>query len=125
MRRSRFLSLSGARPLSEPLPIGGRQLPDSSAFCPSMCNSIHILTCRHKSTNRPHYAARILKNGNGVADSLPLGSGNLDVQLGRQRLPLAHPRRTVVLSQRVVEGSFLATRVIASFVECVYSDRSH
>ena len=25
---------------------------------------------------------------NGVADSLPSGSGNLDVRLGRQRLPI-------------------------------------
>src|SRR5258708_883425 len=71
MRRSRFLSLSRARPPSEPLPIGGHQLPDSSAFCPSMCNSIHILTCKHKWTNRPHYAARILQHGNGVVDSCP------------------------------------------------------
>ncbi len=35
---------------------------------------------------------------NGVADSLPSGSGSLDVQQGRQRLPLAHPLRTLELS---------------------------
>jgi hypothetical protein len=29
------------------------------------------------------------QHGNGVADSRPAGSGNLDVHLGRQRLPLA------------------------------------
>ena len=28
------------------------------------------------------------QRGNGIPDSMPLGSGNLDVQLGRQRLPL-------------------------------------
>jgi hypothetical protein len=32
------------------------------------------------------------QHGNGVADSLPLGSGDLDVQLGR-RLPVARPPR--------------------------------
>jgi hypothetical protein len=31
------------------------------------------------------------QHGNGVADSLPSGSGNLDVQLGRRRLPVANP----------------------------------
>jgi hypothetical protein len=31
------------------------------------------------------------QRGNGVVDSLPLRSGNLDAQPGRQRLPLAHP----------------------------------
>jgi hypothetical protein len=46
------------------------------------------------------------QRGNGIAESLHLGSGNLDVQLGRQRLPLSHPLRTLKLSQRAVEGSF-------------------
>ena len=32
---------------------------------------------------------------NGVADSLPSGSGNLDVQLGRHWLPFAHPLQTL------------------------------
>jgi hypothetical protein len=40
---------------------------------------------RHKWTQSQH--------GNGVDDSLPSGSGNLDVTLGRQRLPFAHPLR--------------------------------
>jgi len=31
-----------------------------------------------------------LRARNGVDDSLPSGSGNVGVQLGRQRLPLAH-----------------------------------
>jgi hypothetical protein len=31
------------------------------------------------------------QHGNGVADSLPSGSGNLDVQLGRHRLPFPYP----------------------------------
>jgi len=51
------------------------------------------------------------QNGNGVIDSLPLESGNLDVQLGRQRLTLAHPLCTVVLSKQAIEGSFQSTRV--------------
>src|ERR1700683_5385776 len=84
MRRSPFLSLSGAHPLSEPLPIGGRQLPDSLACRPSLCSILHILACNKKGVNRPHCAVRILKHGNGVADSLPGGSGNLNVQPGRQ-----------------------------------------
>jgi len=29
--------------------------------------------------------------GQGVGDSLPSGSGNLNIHLGRQRLPFAHP----------------------------------
>ena len=39
----------------------------------------------------PRVAKGVGQHGNGVADSLPSGSGNLDVHLGRQRLPLAHP----------------------------------
>src|SRR5271167_4300561 len=31
------------------------------------------------------------QHGNGIDDSPPSGSGNLDVVLGRQWLPLAHP----------------------------------
>jgi len=46
------------------------------------------------------------QRGNGIAESLHLGSGNLDVQLGRKRLSLAHPLRTLKLSQGAVEGSF-------------------
>jgi hypothetical protein len=52
----------------------------------------------HKWTHSHH--------GNGVADSLPSGSGNLDVQLGRQRLPLAYLLRTLKLRHRAVEGPF-------------------
>jgi len=44
--------------------------------------------------------------GNGVADSLPSGSGNLDVHPGRQGLPLTHPLHTLDLSQRPAKGSF-------------------
>ena len=46
------------------------------------------------------------QDGNGVADSLPSGSGNLDVQLGRQQLPIAHSLGTLELSERPVKGSF-------------------
>jgi DNA-binding phage protein len=48
------------------------------------------------------------QHGNGVADSLPFGSGNLDVQLGRQRLPFAYALCALELSQSAVEGSFQA-----------------
>jgi hypothetical protein len=43
-----------------------------------------------RAVSRSSEVAR--QHGNGVADSLPLGSENLDVQLGR-RLPLARPPR--------------------------------
>jgi hypothetical protein len=52
---------------------------------------------RDKSTHCQH--------GNGVADPLPLGSGNLDVHMGRQRLPLANPFCTLNLSGRSGSGS--------------------
>jgi hypothetical protein len=57
-------------------------------------------------------------HGNGVADSLPSGSGNLDVQLGRVRLPLAHPLLTIVLNERALEGSFEASRVAKQSIQC-------
>src|ERR1700687_3031891 len=71
MRRSPFLSLSGARPLSELLATGGRQWPDSLAYRPSLCSILHILMCTHKSLKRRHCSVRLLQHGNGVADSLP------------------------------------------------------
>jgi hypothetical protein len=45
------------------------------------------------------------QHGNGVADCLPLGSGNLDVRLERQRSPLANPLCTLKLSGRPGSGS--------------------
>jgi hypothetical protein len=55
--------------------------------------------------------------GNGIAESLHLGSGNLDVLLGLQRLSLAHPLRTLKLSQRAVEGSFQTGFVSNQLIE--------
>jgi len=48
------------------------------------------------------------QHGNRVADSLPSGSGDLDVHLGRQRLPLAYLLRTLELDQRAVKGLYEA-----------------
>jgi|SRR5580700_9828563 hypothetical protein len=42
-------------------------------------------------THREWHKWTLSQHGNGVADSLPSGSGNLDLQLWRQRLPFAHP----------------------------------
>ena len=50
-------------------------------------------------------AWRLSQYGNGVADSLPSGSGNLDVQLGRQRLPFANPPLALELDRRCLEFS--------------------
>jgi hypothetical protein len=55
---------------------------------------------RNKKVARQH--------GNAVADSLPSGSGDLDVHLGRQRLPLAYLLRTLELDQRAVKGLYEA-----------------
>jgi len=58
-----------------------------------------------RQNESPLYVAKVVdQHGNGVADSLPLGSGNLDVHLGRQRLPFAHPLRTLVLCHYEVAG---------------------
>jgi hypothetical protein len=48
-----------------------------------------------RATSRSKKVAR--QRGSGVADSLPLGSGNLDVRLGGQWLLLAHALRTIEL----------------------------
>jgi hypothetical protein len=42
-------------------------------------------------THRHRDTWKLSQHWNGVADSLPSGSGNLEVQVGRQRLPFAHP----------------------------------
>jgi hypothetical protein len=58
----------------------------------------------YKSTQSQH--------GNGVADSLPSGSGNLDVYLGRQWLPLAYPMQTLKPVQDPIDLTALV-RLIA------------
>ena len=45
------------------------------------------------STHRRKHIRKQSQHVNGVADSLPSGSGNVDVQLERQRLAFAHPLR--------------------------------
>jgi hypothetical protein len=50
------------------------------------------------------YGAR--QHGNGVADSLPSGSGNLDVQLKSRWSPLAYPLHKLELGQREVNGKY-------------------
>src|ERR1700674_3337311 len=56
---------------------------------------------RYVWTRSPH--------GNGVADSLPSGSGNLDVQLGRERLPFPLALRKLDSSWRPVKYLFRVT----------------
>jgi hypothetical protein len=48
------------------------------------------------TSGRPQLAKVAGQRRNGVADSLPLGSGNLDLRLGPQRLPLAHPLQSLI-----------------------------
>ena len=64
---------------------------------------------RSKDVRRQH--------GNGIVDSLPVESGNPNVQLGRQRLLFTHPLRALELSQRAVEGSLEGTLIAKQSIQ--------
>jgi hypothetical protein len=66
------------------------------------------------ATSRSEQVTR--QRGKGIVDSLSQRSGNLDVQLGRQRFPYANPLCAIVLGQHVTQGADQSIRAAKQIV---------